>query len=175
MFSDMACLQVTILNDIKHAGLVGGHGSKCCMDPQTAGSFRPWTDDGEGHDLFLFAKKKTTKWHELFLCGPDGEALDQTFYKCTQHVYAAEWEEAKDLATSGDATSKVQNHFPVLPYRGAVFACGPAQLPVRAQVVCNEGHLRHLDHPSGVDVLEGMQVYSEKPRKVKMSLNAGEC
>ena len=152
-------------NDIKHAGLVGGHGSKVTAP---GGAFEPWGDDGSGDDLFYCAKLKSTKWHELFLY-ENGAPKDPLFYRRTRNIFAAEWAEAESIDQGGETpTRDLREHFPVLPYRGAMYECDADH----KQIVCNEGHLRTLDHPSSVDVLEGMQVYHQPPRQVSVKQSA---
>ena len=95
---------ITILNDIKHAGLVGGHGSKVSPfgDGGEGVNYTPWTDDGNGDDLFYCAKLKTTKWHELFQY--DGATpKDPLFEGLTRNIYAAEWAEAAAIQRGDDS------------------------------------------------------------------------
>ena len=156
---------VTILNDIRFAGLIGGHGANVCLTPT---DYKPWSADGSGHDLVLLSKKRATKWHELFKCDSDGNAVDDVFFTDSQHIFSAEWAEAARIAkgdtASADLSAPPEEHFPILPYRGATFTAAPDY----KQITCNNGHLGWLDSPNHVSVLEGMQVYHSRPQEVVM-------
>ena len=95
---------ITILNDIKHAGLVGGHGSKVSPFPtaEAPQRYTPWTDDGNGDDLFFCAKLKKTKWHELFQYN-GATPKDPLFEGLTRDIYAAEWAEARAIEQGNDS------------------------------------------------------------------------
>lgn len=156
---------VTILNDIKFSGIIGGAGTK---RKDNVGEYTPWGSDGSGDDIVILEKNKETEWADLFKMkaeGPDdAEAVDEVFYKSSKDIFKAEWAEAKRifLGQEESAGSTPQHHFPILPYRGATFTKdGKCK-------TSNNGHLGWLDHPDHTAILEGMQVYCAKPVDVVM-------
>ena len=157
---------VTILNDIKFSGIVGGAGTKL---NETRGAYTPWGSDGSGNDIVILKKKKETEWADLFKIksvATDGtiEGEDDVFHNSSKNIFKAEWAEAKRifLGETESAGSTPQHHFPILPYRGATFTeDGKCK-------TSNNGHLGWLDHPDHTAILEGMQVYCAKPVDVVM-------
>ena len=161
---------VTILNDIKFSGIIGGAGTKHAeFKDNFIGKYTPWGSDGSGDDIVILNKKEETEWADLFKIEDvqsDGTivAVDNLFYTSSENIFKAEWAEAKRifLGETESAGSTPQHHFPILPYRGATFTeDGKCK-------TSNNGHLGWLDHPDHTAILEGMQVYCAKPVDVVM-------